>query len=50
MLHRCAACAADGGDGLLAIDAVAQTYWDLYLQDRSAWAREIDLRPFKEPF
>jgi NAD(P)-dependent dehydrogenase (short-subunit alcohol dehydrogenase family) len=39
-----------GADGLLAIDAIAQTYWDLYRQDRTAWAQEIDLRPFKEPF
>jgi NAD(P)-dependent dehydrogenase (short-subunit alcohol dehydrogenase family) len=39
-----------GEDGLLGIDAIAQTYWDLHRQHRSAWAQEIDLRPFKEPF
>jgi NAD(P)-dependent dehydrogenase (short-subunit alcohol dehydrogenase family) len=39
-----------GEDGLLGIDAIAQTYWHLHRQPRSAWAQEIDLRPFKEPF
>ena len=39
-----------GDDGLLGIDAIAQTYWQLHRQHRSAWAQEIDLRPFKEPF
>jgi NAD(P)-dependent dehydrogenase (short-subunit alcohol dehydrogenase family) len=39
-----------GEDGLLGVDAIAQTYWDFHRQQRSAWAQEIDLRPFKEPF
>jgi len=39
-----------GEDGLLGIDAIAQTYWHVHRQSRSAWAQEIDLRPFKEPF
>jgi NAD(P)-dependent dehydrogenase (short-subunit alcohol dehydrogenase family) len=39
-----------GEDGLLGIDAIAETYWHLYRQPRSAWAQEIDLRPYKEPF
>ncbi|KAK8694746.1 hypothetical protein V6N13_072291 [Hibiscus sabdariffa] len=26
-------------------DALAQTYWHLHVQDRSAWTQEIDLRP-----
>jgi NAD(P)-dependent dehydrogenase (short-subunit alcohol dehydrogenase family) len=39
-----------GAEGLLDIDAIAQTYWHLHRQPRSAWAQEIDLRPFKEPF
>ncbi|KAK9670402.1 hypothetical protein RND81_13G199700 [Saponaria officinalis] len=34
-----------GGDGLMDPDALAQTYWHLHLQDRSAWTQEIDLRP-----
>jgi NAD(P)-dependent dehydrogenase (short-subunit alcohol dehydrogenase family) len=41
---------ARGEDGLLAVDAIAETYWHLYRQPRSAWAQEIDLRPFKEAF
>ena len=39
-----------GEDGLLEIDAIAETYWHLHCQPRSAWAQEIDLRPYKEPF
>jgi len=39
-----------GEDGLLGIDAIADTYWHLHRQKRSAWAQEVDLRPFKESF
>jgi len=39
-----------GQDGLLGIDAIAETYWHIHRQPRSAWAHEVDLRPFKEPF
>jgi NAD(P)-dependent dehydrogenase (short-subunit alcohol dehydrogenase family) len=39
-----------GEDGLLGIDAIAETYWQIHRQPRSAWAFEVDLRPFKEPF
>lgn len=31
-------------------DAIAQTYWQLHVQDRSAWTQEVDLRPFSERF
>ena len=41
---------ARGEDGLLGIDAIADAYWHLHRQQRSAWTQEIDLRPFKEPF
>ncbi|KAL2552004.1 NAD(P)-binding Rossmann-fold superfamily protein [Forsythia ovata] len=34
-----------GGDGCMDPDGVAQTYWNLHIQDRSAWTQEIDLRP-----
>lgn len=34
-----------GADGLMDPDALAQTYWHLHIQDRSAWTQEIDLRP-----
>ena len=39
-----------GPDGLLNIDAIADSYWHLHRQHRSAWTHEIDLRPYKEPF
>jgi len=39
-----------GEDGLLGIDAIAEAYWQIHRQHRSAWTHEIDLRPFKEPF
>ena len=39
-----------GEDGLLDVDAIAETYWQIHRQPRSAWTQEIDLRPFKEPF
>ncbi len=39
-----------GPDGLLSIDAIAETYWQLHLQHRSAWTLEQDLRPWSESF
>jgi NAD(P)-dependent dehydrogenase (short-subunit alcohol dehydrogenase family) len=39
-----------GADGLLNIDAIAETYWQLHLQHPTAWTQELDLRPFKESF
>ena len=39
-----------GEDGLLDVDAIAETYWHLHQQPRSAWTQEIDLRPYKESF
>jgi NAD(P)-dependent dehydrogenase (short-subunit alcohol dehydrogenase family) len=39
-----------GEDGLLGIDAIAETYWQIHRQPRSAWTQEVDLRPFKEAF
>lgn len=42
--------AQKGADGLLDLDAIADTYWQLHNQHRSAWTHELDLRPFKEPF
>lgn len=31
-------------------DAIADTYWDLVTQDRSAWTLELDVRPHVEEF
>jgi NAD(P)-dependent dehydrogenase (short-subunit alcohol dehydrogenase family) len=39
-----------GEDGLLGIEAIAETYWQIHRQQRSAWTQEVDLRPFREPF
>ena len=37
-------------DSLLSPDAIAETYWHLLKQHRSAWASEIELRPWVETF
>jgi NAD(P)-dependent dehydrogenase (short-subunit alcohol dehydrogenase family) len=37
-------------NGLLGIDAIAEAYWQIRRQARSAWTQELDLRPFKETF
>ncbi|MDP6352615.1 MAG: SDR family NAD(P)-dependent oxidoreductase [Alphaproteobacteria bacterium] len=42
--------AAKGADGLLGIDAIAETFWQLHHQHPSAWTMETELRPYKEPF
>jgi len=39
-----------GADGMLKVDAIADAYWALHQQHRSAWSLELDLRPFKESF
>lgn len=41
---------AAGVDGLLQPDAIAESYWQLHQQHRSAWTHELDLRPYKEAF
>ncbi|NMF88020.1 SDR family NAD(P)-dependent oxidoreductase [Aromatoleum petrolei] len=38
------------GDALLAPDAIAEAYFQLYRQPRSAWTQELDLRPWVERF
>jgi NAD(P)-dependent dehydrogenase (short-subunit alcohol dehydrogenase family) len=37
-----------GEDGLLNPDDIAESYWTLYRQPRSAWTHEIDVRPWVE--
>ena len=39
-----------GPDGMLNIDAIADAYWTLHHQHRSAWTLELDLRPWSETF
>ena len=37
-----------GPDGLLDPDAIAENFWQLYRQPRSAWTHELDVRPWAE--
>lgn len=37
-----------GDDGGLSPDAIAEAYWFVHQQPRTAWTHELDLRPFKE--
>ncbi len=42
--------AQKGPEGLMQLDAIADTYWAMHQQHPSAWTHELDLRPFKESF
>lgn len=35
-------------DGVLQPDRIAENYWNLHIQHRSAWSHELDLRPWIE--
>ena len=37
-------------DGLLDPDAIAENYWNLHMQPKTAWTHELDLRPYMERF
>jgi NAD(P)-dependent dehydrogenase (short-subunit alcohol dehydrogenase family) len=37
-----------GEDGALDPDAIADAFWTMHAQPRSAWSHEVDLRPYKE--
>lgn len=39
-----------GEGGALGLEDIAEAYWYLHSQPRSAWTQELDLRPFKESF
>ena len=39
-----------GKDSVLDPAAIAETYYQLHLQQRSAWSHEVDLRPYVEKF
>lgn len=41
---------ADRPDSLLDPDAIAETYWHVLQQQRSAWTWEVELRPWVETF
>jgi len=40
--------ALKASDGILNPDAIAEAYWQLHCQQRSAWTQEMDLRPWSE--
>jgi NAD(P)-dependent dehydrogenase (short-subunit alcohol dehydrogenase family) len=40
--------ALKSSDGILNVDAIAENYWQLHQQHRSAWTHELDLRPWTE--
>jgi len=37
-------------DGILNPDHIAEAYWQLHCQPRTAWTHELDLRPWSEKF
>ena len=39
-----------GPDSFMEPDAIAEAYWQLHRQPRSAWTLELDLRPWVEKF
>jgi NAD(P)-dependent dehydrogenase (short-subunit alcohol dehydrogenase family) len=39
-----------GPQSLLSADDIAENYWNLHAQPRSAWTHELDLRPWVEKF
>jgi len=39
-----------GPDAMLATDAIAELYYQIHVQPRSAWTMEADLRPYGEKF
>ncbi len=41
---------ADGPDSRLKPEAIAETYWQIHAQHRSAWTWEVELRPWVERF
>jgi NAD(P)-dependent dehydrogenase (short-subunit alcohol dehydrogenase family) len=41
---------AMGEDGLVGLEGLADVYWHLHKQPRTAWTHELDVRTHKEPF
>ena len=37
-------------DGILSPESIADAYWFVHSQHRSAWTHELDLRPYMEKF
>jgi len=47
---RAGLAAQRGPQSLLSADDIAESYWNLHAQPRSAWTHELDLRPWVEKF
>lgn len=39
-----------GDDGQLNIDSMADAFWALHVQEKTAWTLELDVRPYREQF
>ncbi|MCZ6783075.1 MAG: SDR family NAD(P)-dependent oxidoreductase [Proteobacteria bacterium] len=39
-----------GDDGMLNPDSIADAFWALHRQEKTAWTLELDVRPYKEQF
>lgn len=39
-----------GPGGMLRLDSIADAYWGLHIQEKTAWTLELDLRPYREQF
>jgi NAD(P)-dependent dehydrogenase (short-subunit alcohol dehydrogenase family) len=39
-----------GDDGMLNVDSIADAFWLLHTQEKTAWTLELDVRPYKESF
>ena len=37
-------------DGILQPEDIAESYWAIHAQPRSAWSHEVDVRPYAEPW
>jgi hypothetical protein len=45
-----AAASSPGFAWVVGVGAIAEAFWFLHSQQRSAWTQELDLRPFSESF
>jgi hypothetical protein len=49
-IERAGGSGEQAADSRLAPAAIAETYFQLHAQHRSAWTHELDLRPWTEKF
>jgi hypothetical protein len=41
---------AEGKNGILDPEDIAEVYWQIYLQKRNTWTQEMDLRSGRSPW